>query len=104
MAIEEAPVQLQRAVQTQALPSSDSKSVHAETQALLNEAVAALQAKNYTQAFFLLQNLSLRSDLTADQRSVVSRSLLAVNQALSAQANAGNLEAQQAMKIYRANK
>lgn len=75
-----------------------------EVQALLHDAIAKLNAKDYANSLFLLQALSGRSDLSPEHQSIVARSLLAVNKALSEQAAAGNAQAQAAMQHYRANK
>jgi PBP1b-binding outer membrane lipoprotein LpoB len=96
IAVEDASAALQQAPTT---PQSSP-----EVQAMLSDAIAKLNARDYSNALFILQALSGRADLTPEQQSVVSRSMLAVNKALSEQAAAGNAQAQQAMQIYRANK
>jgi len=95
LVVEDAPNRLQEAAQAAS---------NAEAQALLNEAVAAFQAQDYPRALFILQSLSARPDLTPDQQRLVASSLLAVNKALAEQANAGNAQAQEAVRRYRATK
>lgn len=75
-----------------------------EAQALLHDAIASLNAKDYPKSLFLLQALSGRPDLTPEHQSLVARSLLSVNKALAAQAEAGNAQAQAAMQHYRSTK
>ena len=75
-----------------------------EAKKLVDDAVAALGAKDYTKALFALQSLSARSDLTTPQRDLASRSMLAVNQALAEQAGSGDQKAQQTLQFQRSTK
>jgi hypothetical protein len=94
LAIDQAPASLQETF----------KGAGSESKKLVDDAVAALGAKDFAKALFALQSLSGRSDLTAPQRDVASRSMLAVNQALSEQASTGDQSAQQALQFQRSNK
>ena len=94
LAVEQAPTSLDEAF----------KNAKAEAKALAVEATAALQAKDYAKALLALQSLSGRSDLTAVQRDLASRAMLAVNKALSEQASTGDQKAQQVLQIRRMTK
>ncbi|MBI2950090.1 MAG: hypothetical protein HYY23_20850 [Verrucomicrobia bacterium] len=94
IAIEQAPTSLQEVF----------KGAGAEAKQLVDDAVAALGAKDFGKALFALQSLSGRSDLTAPQRDMASRSLLAVNQALAEQAGSGDQSAQQVLQFQRSTK
>lgn len=68
------------------------------------EVVEALQRKDNIKAFFELQDLSSRSDLTPEQREAASRSMLSVNEQLRAAASQGDQQAAEALQVYRARK
>ncbi|PYK99327.1 MAG: hypothetical protein DME19_09030 [Verrucomicrobia bacterium] len=68
------------------------------------EAVTALRSQNDAAAFVQLQNLSGRSDLTAEQRQAAFASWMAVNQRLQQSAANGNSAAQDLLEKYRASK
>lgn len=94
LAVEQAPTSLEEAF----------KNAKAEAKALASDATAALQAKDYAKALMALESLSSRSDLTSAQRDMASRSMLAVNKALSEQASTGDQKAQQVLQIRRMTK
>ncbi len=94
LAIEQTPASLDEVFKTASL----------EARKLVSEAVAALGSKDYTRALFALQSLSIRSDLTPQQRDIASRSMLAANKALAEQAESGDQKAQQALQFQRATK
>ncbi len=68
------------------------------------EAVTALQSQNDPAAFVQLQNLSGRSDLTAEQRKAAFASWMAVNARLQQSAANGNSAAQELLEKYKASK
>ena len=68
------------------------------------EAVTALQSQNDSAAFVQLQNLSGRSDLTAEQRKAAVASWMAVNARLQQSAANGNNAAQELLEKYKATK
>jgi hypothetical protein len=68
------------------------------------EVVEALQRKDHIKAFFELQDLSSRSDLTPEQREAASRSMLSVNEQLRSAASQGDQQAAEALQAYRARK
>jgi len=94
LAIDQAPASLQEVF----------KGASPESKKLVDDAVAALGGKDFAKALFALQSLSGRSDLTASQRDIASRSMLAVNQALADQASSGDQSAQQVLQFQRSNK
>lgn len=69
-----------------------------------DEAVAALNGTNETQALFILQTLSNRSDLTTPQREVTVRCLLTVVARVQSAATNGNSEAAEAIQYRRDSK
>lgn len=75
-----------------------------ETKELANQIVVAVQAKDYSKAFYGLQNLLSQSVLTKPQSSVVSSALLTVNSLLEAAQAEGNQKAAETIKVYRSTK
>jgi hypothetical protein len=100
LAVEQAPATLESAFK----PKDDGPKIDPRVQSMVDDAVIALTAKNYAKAIFILQSLSGRSDLTADQRDFVTRSMLSANKALEEQANSGNVAAQEAIELRRRTK
>lgn len=94
IALEQAPSSLQEAF----------KGANSDLKRLVDAAVGSLGTKDYTKALFALQTLAARSDLTPQQRQLAARSTLAVNQALSDQANSGDQQAQQVLQFQRTTK
>ncbi len=100
LAVEQAPATLEGAFK----PKADEPKIDPQIRSLVDDAVIALTSKNYGRALFILQSLSGRSDLTAEQREFVTRSMLSANKALEEQANNGNVAAQEALELRRRTK
>jgi hypothetical protein len=75
-----------------------------EAKELANEIVASVQAKEYSKAFYGLQNLMSKSVLTKEQSSVVSSAIITVNTLLEAAQAEGNQQAAETIKVYRSTK
>ncbi len=75
-----------------------------ETKELANQVAVAVQAKDYSKAFYGLQNLLSHAVLTKPQSSVVSSALLTVNSLLEAAQAEGNQKAAETIKTYRSTK
>jgi hypothetical protein len=76
-----------------------------DTKDFATQVNAALGAKDYQKAYNAILTLSSRPGLSKDQRSVVSRAMLTINQLLQTAAeNQGDAKAAQALKTYRVNK
>ncbi|MEK7685262.1 MAG: hypothetical protein AAB466_07565 [Verrucomicrobiota bacterium] len=70
-----------------------------EIKNLAKQAVATIQSKDYTTALLQLQNLSAVPQLTAEQLSVATRSLLTVNAQMQAAASQGDAQAAEVLKM-----
>lgn len=75
-----------------------------EVKELGNQIVAAVQAKDYSKAFFGLQSLISAATLSKQQMSVASGALLTVNNLLEAAKAAGDQQAAETINIYRSTK
>lgn len=75
-----------------------------EAKTSATEVVNSLQGKDDVKAFFELQNLSSRSDLTPVQREAATRSMLSVNERLRSAAAQGDQRAADALQLYRSSK
>ncbi len=75
-----------------------------EVKDLANQVVAALQTKDYSKAFLVLQILGGHSGLNKQQQNVASRSILTVNGLLQAAQEKGDFQAAETLNTYRANK
>ena len=104
LAIEEAPASLEEAFKAPAKGVTSQANQDSEVRALVNDARAALSAKDYAKALFALQSLSVRSDLTDAQRDFATRAMLSVHQALAQAASSGDQKAQQALDVRRATR
>jgi hypothetical protein len=80
------------------------KDAPAEAKTAAKEVVESLQGKDEVKAFFELQNLSSRSDLTPEQRQTAARSMLSVNERLRAAGANGDQRAADALQSYRSSK
>lgn len=69
-----------------------------------NDLVAALEAGEDSRAFLLLQSLLNRAELTAEQRDVVSRSMISIGARLNEAADAGDAGATQLLEYHGATK
>lgn len=70
-----------------------------EIKNLAKQAVTTIQSKDYTAALLQLQNLSAVPQLTAEQLSVATRSLLTVNAQMQAAASQGDAQAAEVLKM-----
>ncbi len=75
-----------------------------ETKELAKQVVAAVQAKDYSKAFFGLQNMTSQVALTKEQSSVISGALLTVNNLLQAAQAQGDTKAAETIQSHRATK
>ncbi len=75
-----------------------------EVKELGNQVVAAVQAKDYSKAFFSLQSLINAATLSKQQMGVASGALLTVNNLLEAAKAEGNQNAAETIKVYRETK
>ena len=80
------------------------KEAPADAKSTANEVVTSLQSKDDVKAFFDLQNLSTRTDLTPEQRQTAARSALAINERLRGAAANGDQRAAEALQVYRSSK
>lgn len=99
---EEAPQTLQQVFKPEATPGK--KTQDPEVRRLVNEAAEYLQARDYGRAIFSLQALSMRSDLTAEQRDYATRAMATAQQQLEQAAAAGNAQAREALDYRRRTK
>ena len=76
----------------------------AETKDLATQIVAAVQAQDYSKAFAQLQSLTSVPGLTKDQRNVLARALLTVNDLLAAAQSQGDQKAAQTIQTYQRNR
>jgi hypothetical protein len=76
----------------------------AEAKDLATQIVAAVEAQEYSKAYAQLQSLTSAPGLTKDQRSVLARALLTVNDLLAAAQSQGDQKAAQTIQIYQRNK
>jgi len=76
----------------------------AEVKDLAAQIVTAVEAQDYSRTFAQLQALTSSSGLTKDQRSVLARALLTVNDLLAAAQSQGDQKAAQTIQIYQKNK
>jgi hypothetical protein len=93
-----APEQVPAAVETA------FKDAPAEAKSSASQVVNSLQGKDEVKAFFELQNLSSRTDLTPEQRQAATRSMLSLNERLRAAAAQGDQRAADALQVYRSSK
>ncbi|MBI4324325.1 MAG: hypothetical protein HY674_03595 [Chloroflexi bacterium] len=70
-----------------------------EIKNLAKQAVTTIQSKDYTAALLQLQNLSAVPQLTAEQLSVATRSMLTVNAQMQAAASQGDAQAAEVLKM-----
>jgi hypothetical protein len=75
-----------------------------ESRSLSAAAAAAVRHQSASQALVPLHALSAEPALTAEQRAVVARSLVAVHSKLRQQAAEGDADAQSLLQAYRASK
>jgi hypothetical protein len=75
-----------------------------EDKELVNQITAALQAQDYSKAFFTLQKLSGESGLNKKQQTAANRALLTANILLQSAQAKGDPQAAQTLQSYRANK
>ena len=75
-----------------------------ETKDLAAQIVTAVQAQDYSTAFAQLQTLTSAPSLTKDQKNVLARGLLTVNELLAAAQSQGDQKAAQTLQIYQKNK
>ena len=66
--------------------------------------INSLRAEDNVSAFFELQALASRADLTAAQRDAAARSMLSLNESLRDDAAQGDQRAEDALRTYRALK
>ena len=76
----------------------------AETKDLTAQVVTAVQAQDYSKAFAQLQSLTSAPGLTKDQRSVLARALLTVNDLLAAAQSQGDQKAAETIQTYHRNR
>jgi hypothetical protein len=99
----EAPKALS-ADQVPAAVESAFKEAPPEAKTTAAEVVSSLQGKDDVKAFFDLQALSGRNDLSPEQRQVAARSMLSMNERLRAAAAQGDQRAAQALQLFRSSK
>jgi hypothetical protein len=75
-----------------------------EAKDLAAQIVTAVQAQDYSKAFAQLQSLTSAPSLTKDQRSVLARALLTVNDLLAAAQSQGDQKAAQTIQTYQRNR
>jgi len=75
-----------------------------EIKDLANQIVTAVQAKDYSKAFGLVQNLTATPGLSKDQQNLIARALMTVNEQLAAAQTQGDQNAAQTVETYRRNK
>ena len=75
-----------------------------EDKDLVNQLLAALQAQDFSKAFFQMQNLAARPGLNKEQQSVTSRGVLTLNTLLQSAETKGDAQATETLKTYRVNK
>lgn len=75
-----------------------------EIKDLANQVVAAVQAKDYSQAFALVQKLTTTPGLNKDQQNLMARALLTVNEQLAAAQSQGDQNAAQTIQTYNRSK
>ena len=75
-----------------------------EIKALADEAVAAVQAADYSKAFNGFQGLGGLPELTQEQRDVTTRASMTVSGLLQAAQAQGDQKAAETLKNYRINK
>jgi hypothetical protein len=80
------------------------KKARPEIREAANNAVAAIQNQDEPRAFIQLQALSIRPDLTPEQRTATARSMMTVLGRLQMAAANGNKVAEEMLKQYRASK
>lgn len=71
---------------------------------LATQVVNAVQAKEFTKAYALIQTLATKPELNKEQRTVTSRGTLTVNELLQAAQAQGDQKAAQTLKFIRENK
>jgi hypothetical protein len=76
----------------------------AETKELSDQIVTAVEAKDYSKAFTVLQSLFSAPSLTKDQQGVLARASLTLNDLLAAAQSQGDQKAAQTIQIYNKNK
>jgi hypothetical protein len=76
----------------------------AEAKDLAAQIVTAVQAQDYSKAFAQLQSLTSAPSLTKDQRSVLARALLTVNDLLAAAQSQGDQKAAETIQTYQRNR
>ena len=76
----------------------------AETKDLATEVVTAVQAQDYPKAFAQLQYLTAAPGLNKEQRSVMARGLLTVNELLAKAQSQGDQKAAQTIQTYQRNR
>jgi hypothetical protein len=99
----EAPKPL-AAEQVPAAVENAFKDATPEVKSSAAEVVNSIQGKDEVKAFFELQNLTSRNDLTPEQREVASHSMLSMNERLRAAAAQGDQRAAQALQAFRSSK
>jgi len=75
-----------------------------EAKDLVGQIVTAIQAPDYTKAYFQLQELASKPGLNKEQQSVASRAVLTVNGLLQSAESKGDVQAAETLKTYRVNK
>jgi len=80
------------------------KDAPAEAKSSANEVAASLQSENSGKAFLQLQELSKRSDLTADQTAAAVATMASVRANLATAAARGDKAAAELLEMYRSTK
>jgi hypothetical protein len=96
-----------KALRPELLPSiveNAFKDAVPEAKTAATEIIISLRTNNDVKAFFELQELSSRPDLTLAQREATARSMLSLNERLRTAAADGNQQAAEALQIYQSGK
>jgi ribosomal protein L22 len=88
--VEQIPAAMQQAF-TKAQP---------EAQSAANDVVSSVQSQDLTKAFEQLRDLSVRPDLTPEQKAVAARAMVTTVQQLQAAADRGDQKASEFMHKY----
>jgi hypothetical protein len=75
-----------------------------ELKALAESAVQAMASQNYPRAHMLLQTLMARTDLTPEQRDIVTGAFLGVGEKLRETAASGDEKAQEFQRLHQSSK
>jgi predicted small lipoprotein YifL len=75
-----------------------------EVKTMVDNALDAMANNNLPRAHMLLQTLAARTDLTPEQRDVITSSLLGVGEKLRESAAAGDEKAQEFQRLHQSSK